>query len=169
MDNPLENEEDKRPSVVRAGKLPKELPAWFREADTDGDAQIGLYEWRAKGWPIEQFRQMDRNNDGFLTVDEVLRAQNGGNPIVVASAADGAASPGAGPGGARAGGPPGGAPGWFTGFGGRGRGGPGGMPGGMPGGGSPGGFGKGGFGGGGFPSGGGQSWGGGGGRRNRGG
>jgi hypothetical protein len=171
LENPLENEEDKRPSVVRAGKLPKELPAWFREADTDGDAQIGLYEWRAKGWPIEQFQAMDRNNDGFLTVDEVLRAQNGGNPIVVASAADGTDSPGAGPGSA----PTGGAPGGF----GRGRGGFGGPTGGMPGGGG-GGFsrGRGGFGGppgggSGFPSGGAPSWGGGnrggdrGGRSNR--
>jgi Ca2+-binding EF-hand superfamily protein len=70
---PLEDDEDKRPTVYRAGKLPKDLPAWFAQADTDGDGQVGLYEWRAKGWPIEQFQKMDRNNDGFLTVEEVLR------------------------------------------------------------------------------------------------
>ena len=72
---PVENEADKRPVVYRASNLPKELPAWFKEADTDQDGQVGLYEWKAKGWAIEEFQKMDRNNDGFLTVEEVLRYQ----------------------------------------------------------------------------------------------
>jgi hypothetical protein len=62
----------KRPVVYRAGKLPNGLPAWFAQFDTDGDGQIGLYEWVKGGRPVEQFRQMDRNDDGFLTIDEVL-------------------------------------------------------------------------------------------------
>src|SRR5262249_60797924 len=52
--------------------LPKELPAWFAELDTNHDAQIGLYEWKVSGRPIAEFLRMDRNNDGFLTVEEVL-------------------------------------------------------------------------------------------------
>jgi hypothetical protein len=63
----------KRPDVYRYGNMPANLPAWFAEIDTDQDGQIGLYEWKAKGWPTEQFRNLDRNDDGFLTVDEVLR------------------------------------------------------------------------------------------------
>jgi hypothetical protein len=65
--------EERKPVVYRTGKLPKELPAWFQDADEDKDAQIGLYEWKAKGWPIQKFLEMDRNGDGFLTVTEVLR------------------------------------------------------------------------------------------------
>jgi hypothetical protein len=77
-------EEERKPVVYRIGKLPKELPAWFTQLDTDKDGQIGLYEWRAAGRPIAEFMKIDRNGDGFLTVEEVLRyvaqAKNGGGP-----------------------------------------------------------------------------------------
>ena len=159
---PLDDDVDKRPTVYRAGNLPKDIPSWFTEADADGDGQVGLYEWRAKGWPLDQFQQIDRNNDGFITVDEALRWQKqqaGG--VLTASTQGTEASPspggpptagpgpgGPGPGGAAPGGPgPGGRPSFF---GGRGfsR---GGMPGGSGGGPSWGGRGG---------SGGGPSWGG---------
>ena len=68
-------EEDKRPTVYRTGKFPKELPPWFEEADKDKDGQVGLYEWKASGKPIREFMAMDLNGDGFLTVEEVLRYQ----------------------------------------------------------------------------------------------
>jgi hypothetical protein len=58
--------------VYHSHNLPKELPAWFGQLDTNHDAQIGLYEWKASGRPISEFQRMDRNNDGFLTVEEVL-------------------------------------------------------------------------------------------------
>jgi len=89
-------EERKPPVAYRVGKLPKELPAWFTQLDTDQDAQIGLYEWKASGRSIEEFRKIDRNNDGFLTVDEVLRYEklNGNNGQ--GSGAAVAASPGNG-------------------------------------------------------------------------
>jgi hypothetical protein len=58
--------------VYRPGSLPAGLPDWFVQLDTDRDAQIGLYEWRKSGRPLEEFQAMDRNNDGFLTVEEVL-------------------------------------------------------------------------------------------------
>src|SRR5207253_1806914 len=85
-------EEEKRATVHRASKLPKELPAWFRQIDTDGDAQIGLYEWKTSGRAIEEFVRMDRNGDGFLTVDEVLyyeAKRNGGAGSTVVAAAPG--------------------------------------------------------------------------------
>jgi len=66
-------EEERRPVVMRAGKLPKELPDWFRELDTDQDGQIGLYEWRRGGRSIEEFEEMDLNGDGLLTPEEYLR------------------------------------------------------------------------------------------------
>jgi hypothetical protein len=68
-------EEDKRPTVYRTGKMPKELPAWFEEADKDKDGQVGLYEWKESGKPIDEFIAMDLNGDGFITVEEVLRYQ----------------------------------------------------------------------------------------------
>jgi Ca2+-binding EF-hand superfamily protein len=68
--------DDKRKTgVYRSDNLPKELPPWFKQLDTDHDMQIGLYEWKAGGRSIEEFMRIDRNNDGFLTVDEVLRWQ----------------------------------------------------------------------------------------------
>jgi Ca2+-binding EF-hand superfamily protein len=57
-----------------APELPPGLPDWFRQYDTDGDGQIGLYEWKAAGQPIAKFLEMDLNRDGFLTPDEVLWA-----------------------------------------------------------------------------------------------
>jgi hypothetical protein len=64
--------EDARVKVYHYDNLPKEMPAWFKQLDTNHDAQIGLYEWKASGRSIAEFQRMDRNNDGFLTVDEVL-------------------------------------------------------------------------------------------------
>lgn len=62
---------DRKPVVYRSGKLPRELPAWFAQLDTNADVQIGLYEWRVSK-PIAEFKQYDRNGDNFLTVEEVL-------------------------------------------------------------------------------------------------
>jgi hypothetical protein len=65
-----------RPAKNRKGAPPDDLPAglpdWFRQYDTDGDGQIGLYEWKAAGQPVARFLAMDNNGDGFLTPDEVL-------------------------------------------------------------------------------------------------
>jgi Ca2+-binding EF-hand superfamily protein len=67
-----EEDWEKRPTVYRAGHLPKELPAWFAMYDTDQDGQVGLYEWRRAGQPFDRFQEMDRNGDGLLTAEEVL-------------------------------------------------------------------------------------------------
>jgi Ca2+-binding EF-hand superfamily protein len=64
--------EEPKVKVYHYENLPKELPSWFKELDTNHDAQIGLYEWKASGRPLAEFLRMDRNNDGFLTVEEVL-------------------------------------------------------------------------------------------------
>jgi Ca2+-binding EF-hand superfamily protein len=136
------DEEEKRPVMYHAGKLPKELPSWFAEADEDGDGQVGLYEWKRKGWPLAEFQRMDRNNDGFLTIEEVL--QSLGITPSQTTVAGGPPQGGGGPGGfggmmAFGGGQPGGMPGGFGG----GQGGFGGTPGGFggPQGMRPGGFG----------------------------
>jgi hypothetical protein len=63
------------PIIYRPGKLPDNLPPWFKELDTDRDGQVGLYEWKAAGRPVNEFVAMDQNGDGFLTVEEVLRHQ----------------------------------------------------------------------------------------------
>jgi hypothetical protein len=67
-------DEESRPVVHRPGKLPKGLPDWFAKLDTDGDGQVGLYEWKEAGRSLEEFRKLDRNGDGFITVEEALRA-----------------------------------------------------------------------------------------------
>ena len=63
---------DRRPTVLRAGKLPKELPKWFAELDGDKDGQVALHEWRRGGKNIDEFKDWDRNDDGFVTAEEVL-------------------------------------------------------------------------------------------------
>jgi hypothetical protein len=52
---------------------PGRLPEWFTRLDTDEDGQVGLYEWRAAGKPIDEFMAMDLDGDGLLTPDEYLR------------------------------------------------------------------------------------------------
>jgi Ca2+-binding EF-hand superfamily protein len=74
-----QEEEDRRPVVYRLGKFPKELPAWFVELDTDKDGQVGLYEWVKGGRPVEDFKSIDRNDDGLLTIEEVLGYVRNGN------------------------------------------------------------------------------------------
>jgi Ca2+-binding EF-hand superfamily protein len=121
--------ERKQPVAYRIGKLPQGLPDWFTQLDTDQDAQIGLYEWKVSGRSLDEFNKIDRNGDGFLTVDEVLyyEASQGRGPPV---AADGAPTEGGGFAapvmGLAPGGTGGNAPGVYTpggnnsGFGGRG-------------------------------------------------
>jgi Ca2+-binding EF-hand superfamily protein len=119
---PIVPEEDTpKRTVYRAGNLPKELPAWFAQLDTDGDGQVGLYEWKKSGQPLSEFQKMDRNGDGFLTVEEVLAYQaiqnkgKAGNGQVAGNGpSPGNGSPrgggfqGGGPPGTFQGGPPGG-------------------------------------------------------------
>jgi Ca2+-binding EF-hand superfamily protein len=70
----VEDETDVKPVVYRAGNLPKEIPDWFAQLDTDKDGQISLMEWKKSGKSYAEFKELDRNNDGFITVEEVLFA-----------------------------------------------------------------------------------------------
>ncbi len=71
----IEEELDRRPVIFRAGKLPKELPSWFEQLDTDKDGQVALYEWRQAKRALDEFKTLDRNDDGYLIAEEVLRNQ----------------------------------------------------------------------------------------------
>ena len=68
----IEEDYDRRPTVYRAGKLPSNLPKWFAELDSDKDGQVAMYEWRAGGKDLGEFKEWDRNDDGFITAEEVL-------------------------------------------------------------------------------------------------
>jgi hypothetical protein len=105
----IEEDLDKRPVVYRAGKLPeKGLPPWFKQLDTDNDGQVALYEWRLAGKDLAEFKQWDRDDDGFITPEEALQVQAKLNP----AGAKGGAAVAAGP---QFKGPPGGGPPQFNG------------------------------------------------------
>jgi hypothetical protein len=136
------DEPDRKPTIYRKGKLPKELD-WFEKLDTDGDGQVGLYEWRQAKRSIKEFKEMDLNGDGFITVEEAmlyvkLHLPHHGGDTALAGNFPGGGAPGAFPGGGfpggfnRAGGgfPGGGMPGGGMNFN---------MTGAIPGGGMPGG------------------------------
>ncbi|HUG17757.1 MAG TPA: EF-hand domain-containing protein [Planctomycetaceae bacterium] len=63
-----------------------DLPRRFEDGDTDGDGQIGLYEWR-KWRPEERahFKVYDKNGDGFLTPRELLKPPTSAELIAAAS------------------------------------------------------------------------------------
>ncbi len=70
---------DRKPLVYNHQNLPRDLPSWFNDRDDNEDAQVSLREWRMdKKKSLDDFVRMDRNNDGFLTVDEVIRHQTRG-------------------------------------------------------------------------------------------
>jgi hypothetical protein len=99
-------EEERRPTVYRVGKLPKELPPWFAQLDRDRDGQVGLYEWKQAGRPLNDFLARDLNGDGFLTAEEVLRYEKaqkaaGGGTQAKTGSAPAALTPDARPGGFR--------------------------------------------------------------------
>jgi hypothetical protein len=83
-DGPGESSGDRKPTIYRMSNLPKEL-AWMRDLDTDGDNQIGLYEWKNSGRPLQEFYDYDRNKDGFVTIDEAMFFHNLKYPGAVAS------------------------------------------------------------------------------------
>ena len=84
-----EEELDRKPVVFRAGgQMPAGLPSWFKELDTDGDGQVALYEWRKGGKNLDEFRDWDLNDDGFITPEEVIKC-------LTKSGARGSTSPGA--------------------------------------------------------------------------
>jgi Ca2+-binding EF-hand superfamily protein len=69
----LEEVENVRPIVYYGTNLPKELPPWFSQLDTNKDGQVSLMEWVKGGKPMNEFSKWDRNDDGLITPEEVLR------------------------------------------------------------------------------------------------
>jgi Ca2+-binding EF-hand superfamily protein len=59
---------------ARAGKLPSNLPTWFKEYDSDADGQVAMYEWKDRRKTIKEFLDCDLNVDGLITVEELIRA-----------------------------------------------------------------------------------------------
>jgi Ca2+-binding EF-hand superfamily protein len=72
----------KHPSLGSA-RQSNGMPTWFARLDLDGDGQVDLFEWRKGGRPVAEFEEMDRNGDGVLSAEEVLRyARLHGGPDV---------------------------------------------------------------------------------------
>ncbi len=59
-------------SFLNLGLVAPEVPAAFREKDSDGDGQIAMREWTSE-WTEEKVREfysLDHNRDGVITLDE---------------------------------------------------------------------------------------------------
>jgi Ca2+-binding EF-hand superfamily protein len=54
-----------------------ELPEIYRKYDKDGDGQVGLYEWPKER--VAEFLKLDKNEDGFLVVEELKTPGSGGS------------------------------------------------------------------------------------------
>ena len=98
-----DDELEKRPTVYRAGKLPaKGLPSWFKQLDTDGDGQIALWEWRAAGRDLYDFKEWDRDDDGFITPEEAIHVfaalTKTADPLLASAADSNPTNPGMMPG-----------------------------------------------------------------------
>lgn len=57
------------PSDGRPFRALEELPEKYRALDKDGDGQIAMHEWPRDN--IAEFLRLDKNDDGFLTIDEL--------------------------------------------------------------------------------------------------
>ena len=60
--------------LFRTVRLPENLPPWFKDYDTETDGQVALYQWKDKYGTVEDFRKLDLNEDGFITVEELIRS-----------------------------------------------------------------------------------------------
>jgi hypothetical protein len=58
-------------------RLPKGLPSWFIEKDTNGDGQITMDEYTPVWTPDKaaEFDRYDLNHDGIITAEEVLKVE----------------------------------------------------------------------------------------------
>ena len=63
-----------RGALYQPQVLPNNLPAWFKEYDTDGDGQVSLYEWKEREDNDREFSRYDLNGDGFITLEELIRS-----------------------------------------------------------------------------------------------
>ena len=63
---------------VKSDELTEALPAWFFDRDSNGDGQIQFSEYDSS-WDdekIDQFEQLDLNDDGIITSSELLRGSS---------------------------------------------------------------------------------------------
>jgi hypothetical protein len=56
-----------------ADRKDKDAPLWFTNYDRSGDGHIAVYEWPAGR--LNEFRALDVNNDGFITLEEAKKAE----------------------------------------------------------------------------------------------
>ncbi len=81
------SQEEPRPRVT------VDLPETWKSGDSDGDGQIGLYEWmKWKRGEMARFSRLDHNGDGFLTPRELVQGERDAVSGVTSYLSNGSAS-----------------------------------------------------------------------------
>ena len=59
--------------VYHYGAMPAEFPRWFTDIDGNHDGQVDRFEWHQAHLPEPLFQQLDLNDDGLITPEEMHR------------------------------------------------------------------------------------------------
>jgi hypothetical protein len=71
---PFDENAGKKPSPTTTSKYPKNMPPWFKDYDGDSDGQVAMAEWRDKKDVLSEFKKYDLNDDGYITLEELVHS-----------------------------------------------------------------------------------------------